>query len=82
MPRVGMLRAQASDENKDTSVDVHVNQGGTSVEKRPRRMAMDVSPFGMSVSLLSSLTVLMDVSITACSRIQHTSFAKICYRLN
>ncbi|XP_062119991.1 small heat shock protein, chloroplastic [Humulus lupulus] len=48
--RAPAVRAQASDEGKDTAVDVHVNQGSTSnqtVEKRPRRLAMDVSPFGL-----------------------------------
>lgn len=50
-PRVGIVRAQAGD-NKDTSVDVHVNKDkgnnqGTNLETRPRRMAIDVSPFGL-----------------------------------
>ncbi|XP_028806721.1 small heat shock protein, chloroplastic [Neltuma alba] len=50
--RFGVVRAQASDENKDTSLDVHFNkdnrgQQQTSMERRPRRMAMDVSPFGL-----------------------------------
>ncbi|KAL5737048.1 hypothetical protein ACOSP7_031501 [Xanthoceras sorbifolium] len=58
--RMPVLRAEAAagDHNKDgsTAVDVQVNQGnqsggggsGTSVERsRPRRLAADVSPFGL-----------------------------------
>ncbi|XVF12753.1 hypothetical protein REPUB_Repub08aG0146600 [Reevesia pubescens] len=50
--RLSSVRAQAAeDHNKDTSVEVHVNkdnQGqGTAVEKRPKRLAMDISPFGL-----------------------------------
>ncbi|KAK8502745.1 hypothetical protein V6N13_046791 [Hibiscus sabdariffa] len=50
--RLSVVRAQATgDHNKETSVDVHVNkdnQGqGTAVEKRPKRLAMDISPFGL-----------------------------------
>lgn len=44
------MRAEAAGEHKDTSVDVqHVNQGsqGTSMERRPRRMAVNISPFGL-----------------------------------
>ncbi|MBA0796084.1 hypothetical protein Gohar_006882 [Gossypium harknessii] len=47
--RPSLVRAQAAgDNNKDTSVDVHVNKDnqGTAVEKRPRGLAVDVSPFG------------------------------------
>lgn len=43
------MRAQAGGDNKDTSVDLQVmNQGnqGMAVERRPRRLAVDVSPFG------------------------------------
>ncbi|XP_054799934.1 small heat shock protein, chloroplastic-like [Prosopis cineraria] len=52
LPRLGTVRVQASHDNKDTSVDVHFNkdnqgQQQTSVERRPRRMAMDISPFGL-----------------------------------
>lgn len=48
LQRVGRVRAQASDDNKDNSVDVHVSKGdqGTAVERKPRRGAMDISPFG------------------------------------
>lgn len=48
------LVAQATGDNKDTSVDVHHssaqggNNQGTAVERRPTRMALDVSPFGKS----------------------------------
>lgn len=50
--RVGRVRAQASGDNKDNSVEVqHVNKGdqhqGTAVEKKPRRTALDISPFGL-----------------------------------
>ncbi|WMV20815.1 hypothetical protein MTR67_014200 [Solanum verrucosum] len=47
------LVAQATGDNKDTSVDVHHssaqggNNQGTAVERRPTRMAFDVSPFGV-----------------------------------
>ncbi|KAI9110842.1 hypothetical protein K1719_018280 [Acacia pycnantha] len=53
LSRLGVVRAQASDhDNKDTSLNVDFNKGNrgqqqTSVERRPRRMAMDVSPFGL-----------------------------------
>ncbi|XP_020228510.1 small heat shock protein, chloroplastic [Cajanus cajan] len=46
-PRV---RAQASADNKDNSVEVqHVKKGdqGTAVERKPRRAALDISPFGL-----------------------------------
>ncbi|KAJ7959418.1 Small heat shock protein [Quillaja saponaria] len=51
-PRLGLVRAQATGDNKDTSVDVHVNQQGqgtqgTAVDRRPRRLAMDVPTFGL-----------------------------------
>nr|AAB49626.1 chromoplast-associated hsp20 [Solanum lycopersicum] len=47
------LVARATGDNKDTSVDVHHssaqggNNQGTAVERRPTRMALDVSPFGV-----------------------------------
>nr|AEX97053.1 small heat shock protein [Copaifera officinalis] len=51
MRRLGVVRAQAAGENKDSSsVDVHVskdNQQGTAVERRPRTTAIDISPFGL-----------------------------------
>ncbi|XP_047968447.1 small heat shock protein, chloroplastic [Salvia hispanica] len=44
-------RAQAAGENKDSAVDVHVGQGGgdqrTAVERRPRPLSADISPFGL-----------------------------------
>ncbi|KAG5019261.1 hypothetical protein AAZX31_06G129100 [Glycine max] len=49
-PRLVRVRAQASGDNKDNSVEVqHVNKGdhGTAVEKKPRRTSMDISPFGL-----------------------------------
>lgn len=55
--RLPVVRAQGGggrggDGGKDTSVDVHVdqgsnNQGSRAVEKRPRRLAVDISPFGL-----------------------------------
>nr|ABX60218.1 heat shock protein [Ammopiptanthus mongolicus] len=51
LARVGRVRAQASGDNKDNSVDVHVTKGegdqGKAVEKKPRKAAMDISPFGL-----------------------------------
>ena len=46
--RLSVLRAQAAGDNKDTAVDVHVNKDnqGTAVDKRPKRLAVDISPFG------------------------------------
>lgn len=45
---LSIVRAQAAGDNNDTSVDVHVNKDnqGTAVEKRPKRSAVDISPFG------------------------------------
>lgn len=56
-PRLGRVRAQASGDNKDNSVEVqHVNKGdhGTAVEKKPRRTSMDISPFGKFPILIVS----------------------------
>lgn len=53
--RMPAVRAQSSGEHKDTSVDVHVsNQGnqGTQMERKPRRMAVDISPFGKFFNLI------------------------------
>lgn len=57
--RLSLVRAQQVGDNKDTSVDVQVNQGnqGTTIERRPRRLAVDISPFGnyhFKLSLSSS----------------------------
>ncbi|XP_058206279.1 small heat shock protein, chloroplastic [Rhododendron vialii] len=47
------VRAQAAGgDNKDTAVDVHTSsqgnqQQGTAVERQPRGMALDISPFGL-----------------------------------
>ncbi|KAG6752624.1 hypothetical protein POTOM_042646 [Populus tomentosa] len=49
--RLALVRAEAAGDHKDTSVDVHVNQQGnnqgTAVERRPRKLVVDVSPFGL-----------------------------------
>ncbi|MQM21880.1 hypothetical protein Taro_054926 [Colocasia esculenta] len=50
--RITRPRAQqaAGGESKDTSVDVHVEQqqgSSTAVERRPRRPAFEISPFGL-----------------------------------
>ncbi|TYI14610.1 hypothetical protein ES332_A08G132800v1 [Gossypium tomentosum] len=63
--RLSLVRAQAvGDNNKDTSVDVHVNKDnkGTVVEKRPRRLAVDVSPFGLldPLSPMRSMRQMLD----------------------
>ncbi|XP_030467095.1 small heat shock protein, chloroplastic [Syzygium oleosum] len=46
-----VVRAAQEGDRKDSAVDVHVgktDQGqGTSVERRPRRLAVDVSPLGL-----------------------------------
>ncbi|KAF8008366.1 hypothetical protein BT93_K2134 [Corymbia citriodora subsp. variegata] len=48
--RLSVVRAKEGDK-KDSAVDVHVSKSdqgqGTSVERRPRRLAMDVSPFDL-----------------------------------
>ncbi|CAN4085635.1 unnamed protein product [Withania somnifera] len=63
------LLAQATGENKDTAVDVHHvssgqggNNQGTVVERRPRRMALDVSPFGLldPMSPMRTMRQMMD----------------------
>ena len=48
--RLPVVRAQAGGDGK---LDVQVNQGnqGTDVEKRPGRLAVDISPFGKSNTL-------------------------------
>ncbi|KAL2556376.1 25.3 kDa heat shock protein [Forsythia ovata] len=49
--RVSVVRAQATGDKKDTSVDVQHNSSsnnkGAAVERRPRRLAVDISPFGL-----------------------------------
>ncbi|KAL6952205.1 small heat shock protein [Sarracenia purpurea var. burkii] len=57
--RLPALRAQATGDNKDTAVDVHVNnqgnqQQGIAVERQPRRLAVDISPFGKGPLFLDS----------------------------
>lgn len=52
--RLLAVRAQAAGDKKDESVDVHVTKNntqgsGTAVERRPRRLGVDISPFGMYV---------------------------------
>ncbi|XVE64480.1 hypothetical protein DITRI_Ditri07aG0104100 [Diplodiscus trichospermus] len=62
--RLSVFRAQAAGDNKDTSVDVHVNKGnqGTAVEKRPKQLAVDVSPFGLldPLSPMRSMRQMLD----------------------
>ncbi|KAG8390448.1 hypothetical protein BUALT_Bualt01G0084400 [Buddleja alternifolia] len=52
---LSVVRAQNSGENKDTAVDVHRVSGGAdkgaAVERRPRRLALDISPFGKYISI-------------------------------
>ncbi|KAF9671048.1 hypothetical protein SADUNF_Sadunf12G0006300 [Salix dunnii] len=49
--RLALVRAEAGGDQKDTLVDVHVNQQGNNqgkaVERRPRKLAVDISPFGL-----------------------------------
>ncbi|KAF7830786.1 small heat shock protein, chloroplastic [Senna tora] len=71
---MGVVRAQGDGDHKDTSVDVHhvnkANQGQgqgqpTSVEKRPRRVAMDISPFGMSMrQMLDTMDRMLEDAMT------------------
>ncbi|KAJ4835895.1 Small heat shock protein, chloroplastic [Turnera subulata] len=70
--RLSLVRAQAEGQHrKDTSVDVHVNQGGssssnnqgTSVQHRPpRKMALDVPTFGLidPMSPMRSMRQMLD----------------------
>lgn len=63
--RVSVVRAQAAGDNQDTSVDVHhssSNKQGTAVERRPRRLAMDISPFGLldPVSPMRTMRQMLD----------------------
>ena len=55
LPRIQRMRVQASGDNKDHSVEVqHVNKGDqtTAVERKPRRTALDISPFGKITILI------------------------------
>ncbi|KAF8042808.1 hypothetical protein BT93_A1208 [Corymbia citriodora subsp. variegata] len=47
--RVAAVRAAQGGEDRDTSLDVQVNQRnqGTALDRRPKRLAVDISPFGM-----------------------------------
>ncbi|XVF51077.1 hypothetical protein PTKIN_Ptkin04bG0155400 [Pterospermum kingtungense] len=62
--RLSIVRAQGAGDNKDTSVDVHVNKDnqGTAVEKRPKRLALDISPFGLldPLSPMRSMRQMLD----------------------
>ncbi|KAE8727356.1 Small heat shock protein [Hibiscus syriacus] len=65
--RKAVVRAHAAgDQNKDSSVDVHVNKDnkgqGTAVEKRPKRLVMDISPFGLldPLSPMRSMRQMLD----------------------
>lgn len=56
--RPAYVRAQATGNNKDSAVDVHhvsSNNQHAAVQSRPRRLAMDFSPFGRFLYLLSPL---------------------------
>ncbi|KAL0321612.1 UNVERIFIED_CONTAM: Small heat shock protein, chloroplastic [Sesamum calycinum] len=64
-----VVRARAADENNDTAVDVHHLSGGqrgtnkdTALERRPRRLAVDVSPFGLldTLSPMRSMRQMID----------------------
>ncbi|GFP88760.1 small heat shock protein chloroplastic [Phtheirospermum japonicum] len=64
------LRAQATGENKDSAVDVHHvtsgqgagNQGAAVERLRPRRLPVDVSPFGLldTLSPMRSMRQMLD----------------------
>lgn len=58
-PGLPVVRAAQEGDRKDSAVDVHVgksDQGqGTSVERRPRRLAVDVSPLGKCSDPLCSV---------------------------
>ncbi|KAB2001039.1 hypothetical protein ES319_D12G273200v1 [Gossypium barbadense] len=65
--RLSVVKAEATgDHNRDTSVDVHVSKDNKgqerAVEKRPKRLAMDVSPFGLldPMSPMRSMRQMMD----------------------
>ncbi|KAK3445699.1 small heat shock protein, chloroplastic [Eucalyptus grandis] len=47
--RVVATRAGQAGEHRDTSSDVQVNQNnqGTALDRRPKRLAVDISPYGM-----------------------------------
>ncbi|KAL2226891.1 small heat shock protein, chloroplastic-like [Sesamum indicum] len=62
-------RARAAGENNDTAVDVHHLSSGqrgtnqdTAVERRPRRLAVDISPFGLldTLSPVRSMRQMID----------------------
>ncbi|KAH6813583.1 heat shock protein 21 [Perilla frutescens var. frutescens] len=58
------VRAQATGDNKDAAINVHVASGdqGTAVERPPRRLAADVSPFGLvdALSPMRSMRQMLD----------------------
>ncbi|KAL2540303.1 25.3 kDa heat shock protein [Abeliophyllum distichum] len=64
--RVSVVRAQATGDNKDSSVDIQhhssSNNQGAAVERRPRRLAMDISPFGLldPVSPMRTMRQMLD----------------------
>lgn len=68
--RLSVIRAQAGGDNKEgnshnVDVNVHKNHNqnqSTAVERRPRRFAMDVSPFGLidSLSPMRSMRQMLD----------------------
>ncbi|KAL8551069.1 hypothetical protein ACS0TY_000231 [Phlomoides rotata] len=72
-PSSQITRAQATGDNKDSAVDVqHVSgrQGGgnqsAAVERRPRRLAADISPFGLldAVSPMRSMQQMLNAMDT------------------
>lgn len=68
--RLSAVKAQTTQtsggDGKATSLDVQVNQGnqnrGSAVERRPRRLALDVSPFGLldPLSPMRSMRQMLD----------------------
>ncbi|XP_022736641.1 small heat shock protein, chloroplastic-like [Durio zibethinus] len=62
--RLSVVRAQAAGDNKDTAVDVHVSKDNqrTAVEKRPKRLAVDLSPFDLldPLSPMRSMRQMLD----------------------
>ncbi|GAV73249.1 HSP20 domain-containing protein [Cephalotus follicularis] len=53
--RVSMVRVQATGDDKDISVTVNQGNQGRQMERRPRRLALDISPFGGLLDPMSPL---------------------------
>ncbi|KAL8166409.1 hypothetical protein V2J09_007908 [Rumex salicifolius] len=67
VPRLSLLRAQQGSGGDDTSVPVTTtnhqrNGGGTALDRRPRMLGLDVSPFGLidSFSPMRSMRQMID----------------------